>query len=67
MLCCYPSKGIGMRAFTVYWNPDTDVTQIKCSQSFEYFDCITKVDVLQDAIAELLQMKQSIMNREKIK
>jgi hypothetical protein len=56
-----------MRAFTVYWNPDTDVTQVKYNQSFEYFESITKIDVLQDAIAELLKMKQSIMNREKIK
>jgi hypothetical protein len=67
MLCCYPSKGIGMRAFTVYWNPDTDVTQIKCSESFSYFTYAERVDVLQDAISELLKMKQSIMNREKIK
>ena len=56
-----------MRAFTVYWNPDTDVTQIKYSESFSYFTYAERVDVLQDAISELLQMKQSIMNREKIK
>ena len=56
-----------MRAFTVYWNPDTDVTQIKCSQSFEYFESITKIDVLQDAIAELSKMQQAIMNKERSK
>ena len=56
-----------MRAFTVYWNPDTDVTQIKYSESFSYFTYAERVDVLRDAILELLKMKQSIMNREKIK
>jgi hypothetical protein len=54
-----------VRAFTVYWNPDTDVTQIKYSESFGYFTQLERVDVLQDAIAELSRMQQSIMNKEK--
>ena len=56
-----------MRVFTVYWNPDTDVTQIKYSESFSYFTYVERVDVLKDAIAELSKMQQSIMNREKMK
>jgi len=51
-----------MRAFTVYWNPDTDVTEIKYSQRFKYFDGITKVDVLMDAIADLSEMQRAIMD-----
>lgn len=53
-----------MRAFTVYWNQLTDVTQIKYNQSFPDWSYMEKVDVLDDAIAELLTLKQSIMDRQ---
>lgn len=53
-----------MRAFTVYWNQLTDVTQIKYNQSFPDWSYMEKVDVLQDVIAELLTLKQSIMDRQ---
>ena len=53
-----------MRAFTVYWNQLTDVTQIKYNQSFPDWSYMEKVDVLQDAIAELSEMQQSIMDRQ---
>jgi hypothetical protein len=53
-----------MRAFTVYWNPYTDVTQVKYNQSFPDWSYMEKVDVLQDAIAELSEMQQAIMDRQ---
>jgi chemotaxis protein CheY-P-specific phosphatase CheC len=53
-----------MRAFTVYWNQLTDVTQIKYSQSFPDWSYMKKVDVLQDVIAELSEMQQAIMSRQ---
>ena len=52
--------------FTVYWNPDTDVTEIKYSQRFKYFDGVTKVDVLMDAIADLSEMQQAIMDGQSV-
>jgi chemotaxis protein CheY-P-specific phosphatase CheC len=53
-----------MRAFTVYWNQLTDVTQIKYNQSFPDWSYMEKVDVLQDVIAELSEMQQAIMSRQ---
>ena len=55
-----------MMVFTVYWNPDTDVTDIKYSQRFKYFDGVTKVDVLMDAIADLSKMQQAIMDGQSV-
>ena len=55
-----------MRAFTVYWNQQTDVTQIKYNQSFPDWDYMEKVDVLMDAIAELTEMQQAIMDRQDV-
>ena len=55
-----------MRAFTVYWNQLTDVTQVKYNQSFPDWSYMEKVDVLQDAITELSEMKQAIMNRQSV-
>lgn len=55
-----------MRAFTVYWNQQTDVTQIKYNKSFPDWDYMEKVDVLMDAIAELTEMQQAIMNRQSV-
>jgi chemotaxis protein CheY-P-specific phosphatase CheC len=55
-----------VRAFTVYWNQLTDVTQVKYNQSFPDWSYMEKVDVLQDAIAELSKMKQAIMNRQSV-
>lgn len=55
-----------MMVFTVYWNPDTDVTEIKYSQRFKYFDGVTKVDVLMDAIADLSEMQQAIMDGQSV-
>ena len=55
-----------MRAFTVYWNQQTDVTQIKYNQSFPDWDYMEKVDVLMDAIAELTEMQQAIMDRQSV-
>ena len=55
-----------MRAFTVYWNQQTDVTQIKYNQSFPDWDYMEKIDVLMDAIAELTEMQQAIMNRQSV-
>jgi len=37
-----------MRAFTVYWNQLTDVTQIKYNQSFPDWSYMEKVDVLDE-------------------
>jgi hypothetical protein len=53
-----------MRAFTVYWNQYTDETQIKYNQSFPDWSYMEKVDVLQDVITELSEMKQAIMDRQ---
>lgn len=55
-----------MMVFTVYWNPDTDVTEIKYSQRFKYFDGVTKVDVLMDAIADLSEMQNAIMDGQSV-
>ena len=55
-----------MRAFTVYWNQQTDVTQIKYNQSFPDWDYMEKIDVLMDAIAELTEMQQAIMDRQSV-
>ena len=55
-----------MMVFTVYWNPDTDVTEIKYSQRFKYLDGVAKVDVLMDAIADLSEMQQAIMDGQSV-
>lgn len=55
-----------MMVFTVYWNPDTDVTEIKYSQRFKYLDGVAKVDVLMDAIADLSEMQNAIMDGQSV-
>lgn len=42
-----------MRAFSVTYNPGVDQTKITFSSEFESADRITKMDILQDAIADL--------------
>lgn len=42
-----------MRAFTVYWDPDTDATEIKYSESFTDAYSVAKIDIMIDVISEL--------------
>jgi hypothetical protein len=42
-----------MRAFSVTYNPGIDQTKVTLSKEFERADIVLKLDVLQDAIAEL--------------
>lgn len=51
-----------MRAFTVYWNPNSDETTIKYSDEFNYSDQIVKLDVLQDAMGILNEVYEENLN-----
>ena len=53
-----------MRAVTIYWYPERDLTAYKWSPQFEIADRITKLDILQDAIADLTERYNKEINNE---
>jgi hypothetical protein len=42
-----------MRALSVSWNAESDITRIHFNDNFKYSDWLIKMDVLKDVIGEL--------------
>lgn len=54
-----------MRVLTIYWNPQTDKTEIKFSESFLHSDRIVHLDVLSDSWYDLQRYYNSLLNEFK--
>ena len=54
-----------MRVLTIYWNPQTDKTEIKFSESFLHSDRIVHLDVLKDSWYDLQRYYNSLLNEFK--
>lgn len=51
-----------MRAFTVRWSDERDVTAVNFTPEFKNAHQVTKLDILEDAIYLLQKEHDSIMN-----
>lgn len=55
-----------MIRITITWNPDrSDETKVTYSEGFTNADWLTKVDMLKDAIGDLWDVYDSVLEKEK--